>query len=206
MRLVEVLVEEPSMEAALQQLLPRLLSGRARWKIINLGSKHALFAKAEARLRAYRRRIADGEALRVVVVVDQDNDACAMLKARLEDAAKRAGLATKTVPDRSGAFAVVTRIAVLELESWFLGDPAALRASFPRLPTIKLGTTPFRNPENGGTWEALHRFLRRHGYYPGGYPKIEAARLIGRHLKTEGNRARSFGAFCEGVIAAATGP
>jgi hypothetical protein len=95
----------------------------------------------------------------------------------------------------------VTRIAIEELESWFLGDPDALRKTFPQLPEIRLAASPFRNPENGGSWEALHRFLKRHGYYPGTYPKIEAARRIAENMATSANRTSSFRVFREGLEA-----
>lgn len=39
---IEVLVEEPSSEEALKTLLPKLLMGRSRHKIINFGSKSKL--------------------------------------------------------------------------------------------------------------------------------------------------------------------
>jgi hypothetical protein len=201
MRRVELLVEEPSAEAALRELLPRNPAATARFKIINLGSKHALLTKLERRLRAYADRIRQGEDVRVVVLVDRDQDDCHALKAALERTARAAGLITRSAAGHRAAFDVVTRIAVEELESWFLGDPQALRAAFPNLPPINLRTAPFRNPENGGSWEALHRFLRRHGYYPGTYQKIDAARRIARHLDPTANRARSFTVFCDGLAA-----
>lgn len=201
MRCIHFLVEEPSAEAALRNLLPRLLANRARFIIINLGSKQALLKKLVPRLRAYADLIQAGEDLRVVVLVDRDNDNCAQLKDRLEQAASDGGLVTKRSAKAGKPFHIVTRIAVEELESWFLGDPDALRATFPRLPSINTKTAPFRNPENGGSWEALHRFLRKHGYYPGTYQKIDAARRIAANLSPDANRTPSFGAFCRGIEA-----
>lgn len=201
MRRIEVLVEEPSAEAALQVLLPRIVQGRARIKIINLGSKYALLKKLEERLRGYADRLKGGENLRVLVLVDRDQDDCTALKAQMERAARAAGLVTKSAAHGGSPFTVVTRIAIEELESWFLGDPDALRKTFPRLPEIRLAASPFRNPENGGSWEALHRFLKRHGYYPGTYPKIEAARRIAENMATSANRTSSFRVFREGLEA-----
>ena len=131
---LEVLVEEPSAEEALRNLLPRLVRGRARAKVIDLGSKHKLLKVLDARLRAYRRRVDSGEDIRLVVLVDRDADDCECLKARLEQAAAKAGLPTKTQPDDRGVFVVVNRVVVEELESWFIGDSAALRAAFGRVP------------------------------------------------------------------------
>ncbi|RCK79656.1 MAG: hypothetical protein OZSIB_4128 [Candidatus Ozemobacter sibiricus] len=195
------LVEEPSAEEALRRLLPKLLRGRARWKLINLGSKNKLLKNLPDRLAGYRDRIARGEPLRIVVLVDRDADDCVSLKHRLEAMAREAGLATKTRPDGQGRFFVVNRIAVEELESWFVGDPAALRQAFRGLPAIDASKGIFRHPDNGGSWEALHRFLKKHGIYQSRYPKIEAARRIAPHLDLLGNRSRSFQVFMQGLEA-----
>lgn len=198
---IEFLVEEPSAEEALRHVLPKLVRGRAQWKLVNLGSKYKLLKALPNRLAAYRDRIARGERLRVVVLVDRDGDDCAALKQKLEDMARTAGLTTKTRPDAQGRFHVVNRIAVEELESWFIGDPAALRQAFSSLPAIDTGRGLFRNPDNGGSWEALHRFFKKHGIYKSGYPKIDAARRIAPKLDLQANRSRSFQVFVQGVEA-----
>ncbi|GIV82652.1 MAG: hypothetical protein KatS3mg051_2006 [Anaerolineae bacterium] len=112
-----------------------------------------------------------------------------------------AGLTTKTSPGAQGQFHVVNRIAVEELEAWFIGDPAALRQAFTGLPAIDAGRGIFRNPDNGGTWEALHRFLKKHGIYKSSYPKIDAARRIAPKLDIQSNRSRSFQVFVQGIEA-----
>lgn len=201
---IEFLVEEPSAEEALRHVLPKLLRGRARWKLINLGSKYKLLKALPSRLAAYRDRIARGELLRVVVLVDRDTDDCVALTRQLEEMASVAGLATKTHPDVEGLFHVVNRIAVEELESWFIGDAAALRLAFSSLPTVDVGKGIFRNPDNGGSWEALHRFLKKHGIYKNSYPKIDAARRIAANLDLQANRSRSFQVFVQGVEALLT--
>lgn len=198
---IEFLVEELSAEEALRHVLPKLVRGRARWNLINLGSKYKLLKALPKRLAAYRDRIERGEPLRVVVLVDRDTDDCAALKRQLEDMAKAARLTTKTSPDAQGQFHVVNRIVVEELESWFIGDAAALRQAFTSLPAIDVGKGIFRNPDNGGSWEALHRFLKNHGIYKSSYPKIDAARRIAPKLDLQVNRSRSFQVFVQGVEA-----
>lgn len=198
---IEFLVEEPSAEEALRHVLPKLVRGRARWKLINLGSKYKLLKALPDRLAAYRDRIERGEPLRVVVLVDRDADDCAALKRQLEDMARAARLTTKTSPDAQGQFHVVNRIVVEELESWFIGDAAALRQAFNSLPAVDVGKGIFRNPDNGGSWEALHRFLKKHGIYKSSYPKIDAARRIAPKLDLQVNRSRSFQVFVQGVEA-----
>lgn len=198
---LEVLVEEASAEEALRHLLPRLLQGRARARVINLGSKYKLLKVLEDRLRAYQERINKGEDLRIMVLVDRDDDDCVQLKARLEQAAAAAGLPTKSRPDERDRFRVVNRIVVEELESWFIGDPIALRKAFTSLPAIDAAGGIFHNPDNDGTWEVLHRFLKRHGIYRSSYPKIEAARRIAPPLNIAENRSASFRQFVAGIEA-----
>ncbi len=197
---LEILVEEPSMEAALREILPRILQDRARGKPINMGSKGKLLKALPARLRAYRKRIENGEDLKIIVLVDRDSDNCEQLKQRLETIAREAGLTTKTAVNGQGDFQVVTRIAIEELEAWFMGDIDALKSAFSSLKSVNFPGN-FRNPDNGGTWERLHRFLKRHGIYRKSYPKIEAARQIAKHMEPGRNRSRSFKSFLQGVEA-----
>ncbi len=197
---LEVLVEEPSAEAALRQLLPKLVPVTVRWKIVNFKSKPELLKRLEARLRAYRVRVEQGEDVRILVLVDRHDDDCLVLKRELATAAARAGLSTRSRPGGDGRFRVVNRVVVEELESWFLGDPAAVRAAFPSLPAANPGSAPFRSPERGG-WKALHRYLRKNGIYRGRYPKIDAARRIAPKMDVTANRSVSFQQFRAGLAA-----
>ncbi len=197
---LEILVEEPSMEAALREFMPKILRGRAGWKPINMGSKDKLLKALPDRLRAYRKRIDKGEDLKIIVLVDRDSDNCESLKQRLETIAHKACLTTKTAVNDQGDFQVVTRIAIEELEAWFMGDVDALKAAFTSLKSVNFPGN-FRNPDNGGTWERLHRFLKRHRIYRKSYPKIEAARKIAKHMEPGRNRSRSFQGFLQGVEA-----
>jgi len=196
---IHILVEEPSAEEALRHLLPKLAQDKVSPKIINMGSKDKLLKALPARLRGYRERINKGEMLRIVVLVDRDNDDCIMLKNNLERIAREADLHTKTAPNANGGFTVLNRIVVEELESWFIGDPQALRKAFPSLQNIKTNTAPFKNPDNGGSWEALHRFLKKRGLYKNSFPKIDAARKIAPHMDIHSNRSASFRQFISGM-------
>lgn len=196
---IEILVEEQSAEEALRHLLPRVVKNRARARVINLGSKYKLLKVLPERLAAYGQRIANGESLRIVVLVDRDDDDCERLKVALERMAATAGLSTKSSPGADGQFVVLNRIVIEELESWFIGDPSALRKAFTSLPKIEQNAGIFRNPDNGGTWEALHRFLKKHDIYKSSFPKIDAARRIAPHMNVEQNRSRSFQVFVDGI-------
>ena len=188
------------MRETLQVLLPRLIAGRAEWKVIDHGSKARLLRDLPQRLRGYR-GMAQTMDLRVLVLVDRDRDDCTVLKARLEDMAARAGLGTRSAPDPTGLFHVVNRIVVEELEAWFFGDLPALRTVYPKV-SQTLGAKPgYRDPDaiRGGTWEALHRALRQAGYFGDHLPKIELARAVAPHMNLENNRSTSFHAFRQGL-------
>jgi hypothetical protein len=195
---IEFLVEEPSAEAALNEIVPKILGGNLTFRIHVHGGKLQLLASLESRLRGYSRWLpADW---RIVVLIDEDRADCQALKAQLEAAARAVGLPTKS---RSpGSFAVLNRIVVEELEAWFFGDVEALCAAFPRVPKSLADKSGFRDPDLvvGGTWEALERVLQRAGYYAGGLPKIEAARTISKFMDPGRNRSRSFRAFANGLI------
>lgn len=196
---VDFHVEEPSMEVALRHLLPAVVRDRATYSIINYRSKERLLRTLPQRLRAYFERVAR-EDLRILVLVDRDDDDCLELKGRLERFAQQAGLRTKTTAG-AGSFHVVNRIVVEELEAWFFGDVEALRAIYPKIPASLVRNASYRDPDNvrGGTWEALHRLLKKHGYLGEVFPKKMIAEEIAAKMNPERNRSRSFRCFVEGV-------
>lgn len=196
-----LLVEEPSMEAFLRALLPRLLPQDRSFEVHPFQGKNDLLGKLEARLRGYAAWLpADW---RIVVVVDRDDEDCRVLKRHLESIARRAGLLTRT---RAGhtPWQLVNRIAIEELESWYFGDWAAVRLAYPRASANVPRRQGFRDPDAiaGGTWQAFERVMQAHGYFSGGLLKIETARAIGAHVDPARSRSASFSAFC-GAIAEA---
>jgi hypothetical protein len=195
--LLIVFVEEESAEAALRILLKRMIPDTWQVRLINFGSKDALLKKLTARLKGYAPDCAAGTT-RIAVLVDRDMDACTALKSQLEEAARQAGLPTRSSAGAGAPFTVLNRIVVEELESWFLGDTEALRRAYPKLPTLQPKAKPFNNPDNGGTWEELERVLRRGGYH-GSYAKIDGARRIATHMDPARNRSASFRAFRDGL-------
>jgi hypothetical protein len=191
---VEFLVEELSVEAALAHLLPRVLLGpETQYQIHSHRGKHDLLSKLPARLRAYSRWIP--EEFRICVLVDEDRDDCLELKRRTDAIASQAGVS------------VLTRIAVEELEAWFLGDPQAIGVAYPRFDPGVTRKARLRDPNGitGGTWEALERELQRVGYFKTGFRKVEAADAIARHMDPERNTSHSFKVFCAGLQALETG-
>ena len=201
-RRLEFLVEELSMEAFLQGLLPRLLPAGCSFEIRVFRGKHDLMRRLESRLRGYRSRLFDE--FRLIVMIDRDQDDCRTLEARLEDAAAGAGLRTRS---QSGGdrWQVVNRIVVEELEAWYFGDWEAVRSAFPRVSPTVPNQRRYRHPDavRGGTWEAFERVLQRHGYFRTGLRKIEAARNIAPKIDPERNSSPSFATFRDALVEAA---
>jgi hypothetical protein len=190
---LEVIVEEPSMEAALQQLLPRILQGPSS-AVYRHQCKDELLARLPERLRGYKSWLP--ESWRILVLVDRDDDDCRKLKARLEQMARETGLKTRSA-SRRGSYALVNRVVVEELESWFFGDWEAVRTAYPKVnPTIP-AQAKYRDPDaiTGGTWEALERVLQSAGYFKSGLRKLELARAIAPHMEPDRNTSQSFRAF-----------
>jgi len=196
-----VFVEEYSMEAALEQLLPKLL-GDIEFQIVRFQCKDDLLKHAPDRLKGYSSWLPDS--WRILVLVDRDDDDCNELKERLEQMAGAAGLMTKMRAGHGQRFQVVNRIAIEELEAWFFGDWAAVQAAYPRVPATVPQKAGFRDPDAiaGGTWEAIERVLQKAGYFSTGLRKLELARSVAGHMHVPHNRSSSFQAFTEAVTAA----
>lgn len=198
---LKFLIEEPSMEAFLRGLLPRLLPADHSFDVHAFQGKPDLLGKLEARLRSYARWLpAD---CRLFVVVDRDDNDCHELKQRLESMAQRAGLLTRS---RAGAmpWQLVNRIAIEELEAWYFGDWNAVRAEYPRVSANVPQRQGLRDPDAivGGTWETFERTLQRHGYFKTGLVKIDLARRIAARIDPERNRSASFRVFHMALVEA----
>ena len=92
---------------------------------------------------------------------------------------------------------LINRIAVEELEAWYLGDVPAIANEFPGTSPNLGSQAKFRNPDAvaGGTWEAFERVLQSAGYYPAGLSKIDTARRMGLAVAPSRNRSGSFRQF-----------
>jgi len=198
----EILVEEPSMEVFLRELLPRLLPAGRTFDIHTFQGKNDLFKKLEKRLRGYAAWLPPD--WRIVVVVDRDDDDCRKLKQQMENIARRVGLRSRTCSPT--CWQLVNRIVIEELESWYFGDWEAVVSVYPRLPRTL--HPKYRQPDTiaGGTWEAFEKLLQKYGYFRGGLAKIEVARNLGRHIDRLRCQSRSFVCFRDALFEAAKQP
>ena len=192
---IDILVEEPSMKGFLEPILPKIILPPHTWNI------HVLTCfktKLEKRLRGFTHL--ETGTVRIIIVSDLDRKDCREVKQWLEEIVSRAGLHTKTNPDRDGTFEVITRLAIQELESWILGDFHAIHTVYNRIPETMGTNTKFRNPDNvGNTWESLHALLKKNGYCGDVYPKIEVALKIAHHIDPSLNQSPSFQTFFQGI-------
>ena len=198
-----VLVEEPSMEMALEQLLPRMLAG-ADFQIIRFQCKDDLLKNLPDRLRGYSQWLPANWA--ILVLVDRDDDDCRVLKQAMEKMAADSRLLSKTLAGHGQPFQVANRIAVEELEAWFFGDWTAVQTAYPRVSASQVSKQGFRDPDAvlGGTWEALERVLTKAGYFKIGLRKMECAKQVAQHMEPARNASRSFQAFAGAVASAAS--
>ena len=196
---IDFLVEEESIEAALINLVPMIVGESVTFHIHPHQGKLDLLRKLPGRLKGYRRWLPDD--WRIVILVDEDRQDCKRLKKRLEKAARDAGLVTQSMDRPGSKFHVLNRLAIEELEAWFFGDIVAFSEAYPRIPRTLQRRKGYRNPDaiRGGTWEAMERILQRAGYYPGGLPKIEAARNISAYMDPKRNISKSFQVFKESL-------
>jgi len=197
---IEFLVEEPSAEAALSNLIPKILGQDLSFKVHSYQGKPDLLSKLLPRLRGYKTWMPQD--WRIVVLIDADDEDCLVLKTDLEKMAQHAGLKTKSKRTIGSHFQVLNRLAVEELEAWFFGDIDAVRSSYPRIPLTLAKKAKYRNPDaiRGGTWEALEREFKRVGYFSSGISKILVAREVSLYMEPERNRSRSFQVFRQGLI------
>jgi hypothetical protein len=177
------LTEEPSMSDTLRAVLPRLFPHwveEEHWLTIPHRGKTELEASISRKL-AHWSRPAD----RFVILRDNDGSDCKRLKARL-----------RTQASARPTSEVLIRIVCQELESWFLGDLAAVQAAYGRLRShARQDSRTFRDPDR--LTNAADKLKELTGI-PG---KVSRAKAIAPHLQTDParNRSASYGAFITGI-------
>lgn len=175
------LLEEQSMKALLNELLPRLFPGwveRQHFLCVQHEGKSDLDKSIPRKLKAWRE-----PDVRFVVVRDNDGADCINLKARL----------VATCAD-AGRPETLVRIVCQELESWYIGDLEALATAFDDEKVNSPATRKrFVNPDE---WLKPSMELRR--MLPT-YQKIGGARAIVGHLDVARNVSMSFQNFVKGI-------
>jgi hypothetical protein len=199
------LVEGPSEESFLNSLLPRLI-GAHRFSVYphqgkgklsqDSGGRRSPSRRADrvttsrglldllpAKLKAWERSL-DRNTDRIVILIDADDDDCAELLERIRTACRR----------YAPSLEILIRIAIEEVEAWYLGDWTALKKAFPR--SRKRDVDAFQPDSIVGTWERFQELA--------GEPverKLIWAEKMGAVLSIDPgrNRSPSYKKFCIGV-------
>jgi len=207
---IEVLVEDSSGERLLAQLLPKILGEQGAphtWRLkpykgigrIPQGltakadpAKRILLDQLPRLLRGYGKTPGIDA---VVVVLDTDRRDCKAFLQELKSLAESCNPAPRTM----------FRLAIEEIEAWYLGDRAALLKAFPRAKREVLDHYVQDNP--CGTWElladAVHAggaaAIKKAGWPLPGQLKHEWAEKIGPHMTLNQNASPSFCKFRDGL-------
>jgi len=207
----EVLVEDASGAFAVRVLLEKILGPNGQYHSFRVHSykgighipknlsavadpqKRLLLDRLPAILRGYGRSLTNKAA--VLIVVDLDDRDCIQFKNEM--------LAIFAVcqPRPDALF----RIAIEEVEAWYLGDNTALRKAYPRVRENVLNG--YVQDSICGTWEKLadaiypggSSKLKRLGYPAVGAVKNEWAERISPYLEPDLNVSKSFQVFRDAV-------
>lgn len=207
---IEILVEDSSGEALLQILLPQLLGPQGQpntWRLHaykGIGrippdlanrpdpAKRILLDQLPRLLRGYGKTPGIDA---VVVVIDADERDCAAFLTDLKAAAAACNPSPRTL----------FRLAIEEMESWYLGDRIALLAAYPRAKRNMLEN--YEQDSVCGTWELLAdatypggvASIKKAGWPLPGQVKHEFAKKIGPLMDPNRNTSPSFGKLREGL-------
>lgn len=207
---IEVLVEDSSGEKLLAQLLPQMLGEQGAphtWRLKaykGIGRiPKGLTAKADPAKRILLDqlpRLLQGFGKTpgidaVVVVLDTDSRDCKAFLQELKALAESCNPAPHTL----------FRLAIEEMEAWYLGDRAALLKAFPRAKRDVLDR--YVQDSACGTWElladAVHSggaaAIKKAGWPLPGQLKHEWAEKIGPFMSLHQNASPSFGKFRDGL-------
>jgi hypothetical protein len=178
MKQLVFLLEEESMKALLEILLPQILPPEVCFLCIPHEGKQDLEKSIPRKLRAWQ---TPGTSF--VIVRDKDGADCVEIKNRLVNLCQQAGRGDSLV-----------RIACHELESWFLGDLAAVEKAF----NIKKlagqqQSRKYKEPDKlSNASEELQKLVK-------GYRKVSGAKKIAACLTINQNYSHSFNCFIDGV-------
>jgi predicted metalloendopeptidase len=145
-----------------------------------------LLGQLPATLRAYAKK---GQEHCIVVLVDADRDDCKTLKQSL------VSLWNTINPKPAKA---VFRIAVEEMESWFIADIKAVSGAYPHANTTTLSAIA---PDAVvGAWERLASAIGLNPDKCSGADKEDWAKAISPHLNLQNPNSPSLSAFISGIL------
>ncbi len=179
MKTVVFCLEEPSAREMLKGLLPGILPADVVPKYIVFRGKQDLEKNLVRRLRCWL-----APDTKFVVMRDQDAADCREVKAKLVKLCRAAGK-----PD------TLVRVACRELESFYLGDLAAVEKGLGMAGLAKKqAAKKFRDPD-----QLVHPASEIGRLTKNRYEKIAGSRAIAPHMQLTGNKSRSFCVLIAGI-------
>ena len=171
-------LEERSAEEMLKGILPKFLPQTVSTRFVVFEGKQDLEKRLPIQLRAWLE-----PNVQFVVMRDQDDGDCVTIKEKLTQKCANAGK-----PD------VLVRIACHELESFYLGDLAAVAKSIgPANLSERQNKADYRNPDRqSNPSKKLKKLAPK-------YQKVLGSRLIAPQMNIHKNRSQSFHALIDGV-------
>jgi len=211
---IEILSEDSSGEKLLSNLVPRIIGQHGdphTWRIhsykgigripkglnkVGDPSKRILLDQLPRLLQGYG-KTAGVDVVVVVVVADTDTKNCAEFLAELN------ALLEKCHPKPPKT---LFRLAIEEMESWLLGDKAAINLAYPKAKSDILAK--YKQDSVCGTWEVLadaiypngSSAVKKAGWPLPGQLKHEWTQNIAPLMDLENNASPSFNKFKEGLI------
>jgi hypothetical protein len=172
------LLEEESMKAMLDVLLPQIVPQGINFLCIPHEGKQDLEKSIPRKLRAWQ---TPGTVF--IIVRDNDGADCIEIKKRLVHLCAKAGRSDSLV-----------RIACQELESWFLGDLSAVGKAFNiKKLAMQQQNKKYKCPDKlANASEELGKLVR-------GYRKVTGAKKIADYMSINQNQSESFNCFIQGI-------
>ncbi|WP_203143109.1 DUF4276 family protein [Marinobacter mangrovi] len=165
------LLEEPSAKNVLDHVLPQCLPDTVTYQCIPHEGKQDLEKSIPRKLRGWRQ-----PGTYFVVIRDKDQSDFETVINRLSNLCHSGGRPETLI-----------RIAIHELESWFIGDLDAVAAAFgePKITKLKR-TAKYRDPDSlANAADELKQIISK-------YQKLKGSREIAAHMNVDRNTSPSF--------------
>ncbi len=174
------MLEEPAARAMVEGLVPKMLPAEVIPRYVVFEGKQDLEKQLVRKIRGYRNPDA-----RFVVMRDLDsNPNCKAVKVKLSELCRQAGRP-----------ATLVRIACRELESFYLGDLAAVERGLEIRGLVRHQLNKlFRDPDRIASPSKELKTLTK-----GLYQKVSGSRDIGPHLDIDNTRSTSFYNLVAGI-------
>lgn len=177
------MTEEKSMEETLKNILPKIsdyFNESLNYKIIPHEGKQDLEKSIPKKLRAWK----DNKDIsyKFIILRDKDSGDYNKIKENL-----------RKLCMESGRGDVLIRIAIHELESWFLGDLKAIDKAYNIKKSKEQNKSKYKNPDKlANPSQELARILKNKS-------KISWAKNISKFMDITNNKSHSFNVFIKGV-------